>query len=446
MVRVFPFEGILYNKKLLKKLDKVFAPPYDVISPEEQDQFYNAHDFNYIRLILGKDFPGDTDYNNRYVRAAAFLDGWLRHQVLIKDEKPAFYAYEQRFTVNGKKYSRIGFIGLLRLEDMGRGKVFPHEETHSKAKIDRLQIMRATFSNLECIFSLYSDEKNRVNKILKRVMSRKPYIEVTDKDRVTHRLWRVEKKSAIGAIIKEMRDKPAFIADGHHRYEAAIRFKNELKTKNTKFSEDESYNHIMMYFTPIEDKGLVVFPIHRVLHKLNYFEPVHFEKDLERFFEVKQFKANKKDEAKMAKKLLNLMAKAQPAQHLFTMYLGNGHFALLSLKDEELVEELVAEEKPKAWKRLDTTILHYTVFDNILNIALEIEEKVIYVKDPLAALKLVDEKKAQVAFLLNPTKIEEITTIASKLEKMPQKSTYFWPKLLSGLVLNKIVHGEKVKL
>jgi uncharacterized protein (DUF1015 family) len=128
------------------------------------------------------------------------------------------------------------------------------------------------------------------------------------------------------------------------------------------------------------------------------------------------------------------------------MYLGNGHFALLSLKDEELVEELVAEEKPKAWKRLDTTILHYTVFDNILNIALEIEEKVIYVKDPLAALKLVDEKKAQVAFLLNPTKIEEITTIASKLEKMPQKSTYFWPKLLSGLVLNKIVHGEKVKL
>ncbi len=201
MVKVFPFQGILYNKEKIKKLDNLLTPPYDVISPEEQDRFYDLHDFNYIRLILGKDFPGDGEYNNKYVRAGAFLDGWIRHKILVKDSKPAFYAYEQRFTSQGKKHSRIGFFGLLRLEDMGRGKVFPHEETYSRAKLDRLSLMRATFAHLESIFSIYSDPKSKVARLLKKYMRKKPLIEATDKDRVIHRLWRVDQRSAIAKIV-----------------------------------------------------------------------------------------------------------------------------------------------------------------------------------------------------------------------------------------------------
>ncbi|MFH1347715.1 MAG: DUF1015 domain-containing protein, partial [Candidatus Margulisiibacteriota bacterium] len=419
MVKIFPFEGILYNKDRLKKIANVFTPPYDVISPEEQDYFYDLHDFNFIRLILGKEFQGDGEYNNKYIRAAAFLDGWLRHEVLVKDEKPSFYVYEQRFKAGGKKYSRIGFIGLLRLEDMGRGKVFPHEETHSRAKLDRLQLMRSTSSNLESIFCLYSDEKAKTIKALKKFMRKKPIYEATDKDKVVHLLWRIDRKPSITKLVKEMRDKAVFIADGHHRYEAALRFKNELKTRNTKFSEEEAYNHIMMYFTPLEDKGLVILPIHRVLRNLVYFDPVRFEQQLSQFYDVQAYKATKHTAAKVRKKLMRDLAKKGLEKHAFGMYLGENRYYLLTLKDEKIVEDMVEEEKPKAWKRLDTTILHYTVFETILNIAQETEDKLVYVKDDEEAIKMVDEKGCQVAFLLNPTKIEEVIAIASKLEKMP---------------------------
>ncbi|MBN2058112.1 MAG: DUF1015 domain-containing protein [Candidatus Saganbacteria bacterium] len=444
MVKIFPFSGITYNKKRLNKPDKVFTPPYDVISEQEQKEFYDQHDFNFIRLNLGMEFPGDGEYNNKYIRSAAFLDGWLRHEILVREDKPAYYVYEQKFKIGSKQYSRIGFIGLLRLEDMGRGKVYPHEETHPKAKIDRLQLMRTTSANLECIFCLYSDEKIRINKELKKFMKRKPLHEATDKDKVKHRLWKVDRKASILKITKEMKDKAVFIADGHHRYEAALRYKNELKMKNTKFTEEEAYNHVMMYFTPLEDKGLVVLPIHRLVRNLSYFEPARFEQQLAEFYKVKPYPANKKNSKSVRKKLLKDLTKHGENAHCYALYLGKNRYYLLTLKDEKIVEDMVEEEKPKAWKRLDTTILHYTVFDSILGIAAETEEKVVYFKDADSAMDAVDQGKGQAAFLLNPTLIEQITAIASKLEKMPQKSTYFYPKLLSGLVINKIEHGEKI--
>lgn len=447
MVKVFPFQGILYNKdKLKKNLTSLFAPPYDVVSPEEQDLLYNSNDFNFIRLILGKEFPDDGAYNNKYVRAAAFLDGWLRHKILVQDAKPALYVYEQRFSFGGHKSARIGFIGLLRLEDIGKGKVFPHEDTYLKVKQDRLQLMRSTACNLEPIFSIFDDEKQKVEKLLKKSTKKRPFIEVTVKSHITHRLWRVDQKSIIGKIVKEMKDKAVFIADGHHRYEAAIRYKNELKLRNTKFSEEESYNHMMVYFNSIEDKGLMVLPIHRVLHQLSYFDQERFKQELAQYFYFTAYKAGKKSAQKVLKKLLCDMQKNGQTNRVFGLYLGNFRYYLLTLKDESVVEEMVAEEKPKAWKKLDVTILHYAIFDRILGIASQTAEKVVYTHNAEEAVKMVDAKGFQVALLLNPAKISEIIAIASKLEKMPHKSTCFYPKLLSGLVLNKIVHGEKVEV
>jgi len=445
MVRIFPFEGIIYNKKKIKHLGKVMSPPYDIINPQQQEAFYNDSDFNVIRLILGKEFPGDGEYNNRYVRAAAFLNGWLRHKILLKDEKPCLYAYEQKFTVKGKTYSRLGFFAILRLEDMGRGKVFPHEETYPKAKLDRLQLMRAANANLDSVFSLYSDQKEKVVKALKTFMKRKPVIDVKDKENVQHRLWKVDRKPAITKIMQEMKDKAVFIADGHHRYEAAIRYKNEMKTRNTKFTEDESYNHVMMFFTPLEGKGLVVLPIHRVVSPLAYFDPIRFEQDLGVYFDVKTYTATKKTAARTRKAWFKDIKKAGETKHAFGLYLGNNRYLLLTLRNEEMVDEMVAEEKPKAWKHLDVTILHYTLFDRLLNIANETEDKVTYFKEEEAALDEVDKKGALMAVIMNSTKIEEIVAVASELEKMPHKSTYFYPKLLSGLVINKFEHGEKVK-
>lgn len=444
MVKVFPFEGIIYNKDKVKKPAAVFAPPYDVISPAEQAELYEANDFNVIRLILGKDFPGDGEYNNRYVRAAAFFNGWLRHKILLKDDKPALYLYQHTFSYHGKKFVRLGFVSLLRLEDLGHGKVFPHEETYPKAKLDRLQLLRTTHSNLESIFALYSDEKGKIVKVLKSFMKRKPLFEAKDKAGVTHRLWRIDKKPAITKIMQEMKDKAVFIADGHHRYEASLRFRAESKTKNTKFSEDESYNHIMTYFTPLEDKGLLVLPIHRVVGRLNYFDPIRFEQDLGIFFDVKPYPANKKTAHSVLKKLMRDVEKAEREKHALGLYLGKHRFFLLTLRSEESVEELVAEEKPKAWKKLDVNVLHYVVFDRLLNIARETEDRITYTHDEETAVKMVDEGRATLAFLMNPTRVEEIIAIASKLEKLPHKSTFFYPKLLSGLVFNRFDFNEKV--
>jgi len=445
MVKVFPFQGIIYNKDKVKNLAKVMSPPYDIISPQEQEELYRLHNFNFIRLILGKDFPGDSEYNNRYVRAAAFLDGWLRHEILIKAKKPSFYVYEQRFKLSGKLFTRLGFIGLLRLEDFGRSKVFPHEETYPKAKLDRLQLLRATNANLDAVFSLYSDPKGKILKILKPFMRRKPLIEVKDQNQVLHRLWQVDHKATISRIMKEMRDKAIFIADGHHRYEATLRYRNELKEKNTKFTEDEAYNHVMMYFTPLEEKGLVVLPIHRVVKNLPYFDPVRFEQELGLFFEVLPYLAKPKTAEKVRKKLLKDLSRVGKESHTFALYLGENRYFLLKLRSEASLEEMVAEEKPKAWKTLDVNILHYLVFDRILGIAHETESKVIYTNKVEEAVRMVDEG-ANFAFLLNPTKIEEIVAIASKFEKLPHKSTFFYPKLLSGLVLYRFTPEEKIKV
>ena len=442
MAKLFPFKGILYNKKKLKKLARVMSPPYDVVPPQLQEELYKQSEFNVIRLILGKEFPGDTEYNNKYVRAATSLSGWIRHEILLQDLKPAMYVYEQVFSIRRKKYRRLGFIALLRLEDMGRGKVFPHEETLSKPKLDRIELIRATAANLDSVFAMFSDEKLKVVKALKPALKRKPVIEVKDGENNINRLWRIDQRSVISKIIKEMKDKPVFIADGHHRYEAALRYKAEMREKNTRFTEEESYNHIMMYFTPVENPGLVVLPIHRLIRPLPYLEVSRFEEELKNYFEVTEYPFGPRTLEKQKAKLLREIEKRQ-GRHAFGMIIKEvNKLYLLVLRNPEAVDMLVEEEKPEAWKRLDVTILRALVLEKILNVPNE--EYLAFTKDADEAIDKVKNGEFQIAFLLNPTQVSDILTIASKFEKMPQKSTYFYPKLLTGLVMHRIVHGEKV--
>ena len=443
MAKIFPFKGILYNTKKIKNLSKVVSPPYDVIPKEMQEHLYQISNYNMIKLVLGKEFTQDTQYNNKYVRAAATFEGWLRHGVMRQDEKPAIYIYEQRFSYGGKSYVRIGFIAILRMEDVGRGKVHPHEETLARPKLDRIELMRATGANFDCVFTLYTDEKAKTLKVLKKFMRRKPIAQAKDETKVVHRLWRIDSKPAIHKLMSEMKDKAVFIADGHHRFEAAVRYKNEMKERNTRFTEDEAYNHVMMYFTPIEEKGLLIFPIHRLVKPLSYLNLDHFEDELANYFEIDKYPYTKRTEEKVKKKVLRDQLKRE-AQHAFIMVAaGQSQFYLLTLKDEGLVDVLLEEEKSAAYKHLDVTILHTIVMSKILGVSND---------EHLTFTRNVDEVVAEVAkggyqlgFILNPTKVSSILEIAGKGERLPQKSTYFYPKLISGLVMNKIVHGEKIK-
>lgn len=443
MVNIFPFQGITYNKKKVKKIANVMTPPYDVISEDEQNEYYEQNNFNLIRLILGKEFKDDSQYNNKYLRAAAFLKGWQHHNILTQDEKPAIYFYEQRFSVGSKKYARQGFVALLRLEDFGHGKVYPHENTLSKPKKDRIELLRACSANLENIFTIYSDEKLKTLKPFKKFTRRKPLFEVKDKNKVTHRIWKVEAKNVILKIMKEMKDKPVFIADGHHRYEASLKYRNEMKNRNTRFSEDESYNHIMAFFTPIESEGLVVLPIHRMIKVASNFDFQGFFEELGIYFEIKEFPYKKRTEKNIRKKALKELASNKgKKEHMFLLSIKDSNkYLLLKLREDINIEEMLKEDKSDAYKNLDVTILQTIVISKILGMT---ANDISYSKDKDDALDKVLNNKFDIAILLNPTKVEDVMEIAKTLEKMPQKSTFFYPKLLSGLIMNKIEFNERI--
>jgi uncharacterized protein (DUF1015 family) len=451
MAKIFPFKGITYNKDKVKKLEKVMAPPYDVISPEEQENLYNAHDYNIIKLTLGKDFPGDTPQSNKYVRAGVLLEGLLRHKILAKSDKPAIYVYEQTFRIKGKVYKRLGFLALLRMEEVARSKVFPHENIFPVPMLDRLELMRSTNTQLEPIFGMYLDEKDQVLKSLSKITSRKPFMRLKDKDKMEHKVWVLDKRPALMKLVKGMRDKWVFIADGHHRFEATQRYRDEMREKTQKYGEEEPFNHVMMYFTNIKRKGLIVLPIHRLIRIDNReFDPYLFTVQVQEYFEVTPYEFGRRTEEKTKKKLFKEMEKRNLAgKACFGMYLGGNTFYLLTLKDYRMIDRLLDENKPKTWKRLDVTVLHTLVIEKILGLNKGTDEaaaKIKYSHEEDEAISLVKDGKYQVALLLNPTRVEDVVAIASKYEKMPQKSTFFYPKLLSGLVMNKIDLSEKIEL
>jgi len=451
MAKIFPLKGVTYNKDKVKKLEKVMAPPYDVISPSEQDELYNAHDYNIIKLTLGKDFPGDTPQSNKYVRAGVLFEGLLRHKIMVRAEKPAIYVYEQTFKIKGKVFKRLGFIALLRMEEVARSKVFPHENIFPAPMLDRMELMRSTSAQLEPIFGMYLDEKDQVLKSLSKVTSRKPYLRVKDKQGIEHKVWVLDKRPALMKLVKGMRDKWVFIADGHHRFEATQRYRDEMREKTQKYGEEEPFNHVMMYFTNIKRKGLTVLPIHRLIKVDNRdFDPYLFTVQVQEYFEVTPFEFGRRNEEQMKKKLMKEMEKCgKENKACFGMFLGGNLFYLLKLKDYRMIDRLLDENKPKTWRRLDVTVLHTLIIEKILGLSKGTDDaakRISYTHDEDEAISQVKDGKVQIALLLNATRVEDVVAIASKYEKMPQKSTFFYPKLLSGLVLNKIDLAEKIEL
>jgi uncharacterized protein (DUF1015 family) len=436
---------VTYNKNCVGNLAKVTTPPYDVISKEEQDELYDIHPYNLIRLILGKNYQGDTDLNNKYSRASAFFKSWLKNDILKKDEEPSIYVYEQKFMHKNKKISKLGYIALFKIEEFEAGRIFPHENTLAKPKTDRLDLLRACSVNFEPIFSLYADEKNKITKLLKKAVKRKPIVEVKDKQKVFHRLWKISTKSVLNKIIKEMANKQVYIADGHHRYEASLKYRNEMRNRAQKSTGEEPYNYIMMYFTNVYEKGLVILPIHRLIKNLNLKDVIKLLNSLQEYFQVIEIKFTKNSEKSARRKLMKNISQAKEGEHYFGMYInGFNKYFLLKLKNEKAADKLIDHSKPKEYRKLDVTLLHNIVIKHILDIQDSgIEDAITFVHDDDKAFDMVKSGKYKLALLLNSTKVEQIIAVANKYEKMPQKSTFFYPKLKSGLVMYKMDFPEK---
>jgi len=446
MAQVYPFQAYRYNPEIVP-FEKVLTQPYDKISPAMQEKYYAADPHNLIAIEKGRTQPDDIPQSNVYTRAAATLKDWIRNRVVVQDAAPAFYAYTQEFTVPGtpQKKTRQGFIGAGKLEDYSAGVVFRHEQTLSGPKADRLELLRHTRTHTGQLFLLYSDLERRIDAILDQVeTSANPVTQLTDEYGVIHRLWPIFDEEKIEAIEQAMADQKLVIADGHHRYETSLNFRNESRTKTGRSIPDAAYEFSMMTFVNTKSEGLTILPTHRVVANLRDYSWSEVRRYLEPWFatEVFSFKEEQDREEAKARFLARLVAgKARRAIGVYPKDDSAARaFYVLSLRPEADLAQILSSASPLQ-RELDVVLLHQGILEPALGItahAVASEANLSYEREVSAAIEAVDGGRAQIAFLLNPVDVDLVMKVATAGEAMPQKSTDFFPKLLSGITMYRI--------
>ncbi|MBA3043521.1 DUF1015 domain-containing protein, partial [archaeon] len=311
MVEIAPFKGITYNKEKVD-INRVVAPPYDIISKEEQEELYKKSEYNVVRLVLGKEYSADSEENNRYARAAGFFREWMDKGIFRKSEENCIYVYEEDYNIKGKSKKMRGFIALLKLEDYGHG-VMRHEKTLSKPKEDRLKLMKNCNANFDQIFLLYSEPEKKIDEILDKNASKKPDYEVKYND-VVHRLWTISNGDDIDEIVKTMKPKPLFIADGHHRYETALNYRNYMREKHSDFKGNEFFNYMMVQFNNMDER-LSILPTYRLIHSIPEMNIDVMLGKIKEFFDVEKIDLPEKKSEKIVD-----MLKEKKNKKVFALY------------------------------------------------------------------------------------------------------------------------------
>jgi uncharacterized protein (DUF1015 family) len=432
MPEIQAFRGLRYDLGHVGSLSEVVAPPYDVIGNDLQDQLYKQHPANVVRLILNRDEPGDDQDNNRYSRASKFLKNWRSEGLLSTDPDPALYVYHQKFDYAGRAFTRRGFMSRVRLQRFGEGNIYPHEETMSGPKQDRLFLTRACKANLSQIFGLYPDPANEVQQHLEGAISGVPPIEATDHLGVVHRLWTVTDVAVIGAVAGAISPRPVFVADGHHRYETACNYRDELSAAAT-LPAGHPANFVLMMCVAMEDPGMIVLPTHRLFRGFPATpSAVLIEKLSDSFTtriagEGSDLAASVWDEVE-----------AEGSQGTLGLYAAaDDRWVLARITDAGRARMAkLAPEHTEPWRDLGVSILHRLVIDTLLSGAdLPKPRYVHLVEDVVEGL---EGGEFPLAALVMPATVDDIQTISEHHERMPAKSTYFFPKLLSGLVINPL--------
>jgi uncharacterized protein (DUF1015 family) len=425
MADIQPFRGVLYDTQRVKP-DEVLTQPYDKITSAMQERYQKLSPYNLVHIELGKEAPGDSESDNKYTRARDSYQAWLREGVLRRAAKPALYYLEQTFAApdgSGKR-TRKALIARVRLHRWDEGVILPHEHTLSKPKADRLSLLRACGSQQGQIFMLYPHPQHNPLPTPKD----EPAFVATDDYGVVNKLWEISDPAAIQSAQDALRDANFYIADGHHRYETALAYRDECRAAPGKTDPNAPSEFVMATLVDMTDPGLVVLPTHRSVANLTGFDRQHFREQLTKNFSIEPQPT-----------LENLLAAMKGGQHLIGMRDPEG-FALLRPKNLDALRPLFAD-KPPLWHTLDVAILHVAILEALLGIdevRLREESNVTYWREPEKATELVQTGKSQLAFFLNPTQVEEVRAIADARSRMPQKSTDFYPKLLSGIVINDL--------
>jgi uncharacterized protein (DUF1015 family) len=450
MAQVQPFQAFRYNPQRVP-FERVLTQPYDKISTSMQDTYYAADPHNLIAVEKGRSYPTDSPQNNVYTRAAAALDNWIRDHIVVQDPLPSFYAYEQEYAVpgTGEQRTRRGFIGAGKLEEYSAGVVFRHERTLSGPKADRFELLRHTRTHTGQLFMLYSDPQQRIDRILKDAESAAPATTLYDEFGVTHRLRVIDNPERTAAIASAMEEHKLVIADGHHRYETALNYRNERRLQAVGLDPSAPYatapyDFAMMTFVNTRSEGLTILPTHRLAAHLHDFSWSEARRYLEPWFEAQPFPfADEGGKAEAQNRFLAHLEQAR-GQRAIGVYPNAEHgkrsYYVLTLRRGADLSQLLHGISPLQ-RELDVVLLHDGILEPAFGItpqAVTSEKNLSYEREASAALDAVDRGAAQIAFLLNPVEVDQVMRIAIAGEVMPQKSTDFYPKLLSGICMYRV--------
>lgn len=432
MPEIQAFRGVRYNLGHIGSLSDVVAPPYDVIGPELQESLYKKHPCNVVRLILNRIEPADDEVNNRYSRAKKFLRDWRTEGVLFEEHDPAIYVYHQEFTAEGQTHVRRGFMARMRLSPFGEGLVFPHEQTLSGPKVDRLMLTVMCKTNLSQIFGLYPDPQGETDQLLDKAIAGKTPLEATDHLGVIHRLWPVTDVAVIAAVAGKMGSRPIFIADGHHRYETALEYRKQIY-ESGELRPDHPANFVLMMCVAMEDPGLVVLPTHRLFRAIPEMTADQLAAKLGDAFTTQS--AGEGPEA--ARSVWEEIETGGDQGTLGLYTRPNRRWTLARLTDagRARMAEVAKDHNPE-WQGLGVSLLHRLVVDTLLGCPNATETKYVHLIDEV--VEGLASGEFPMAALVMPATVDHIRTISSQGERMPAKSTYFYPKLLSGLVVNPL--------
>jgi uncharacterized protein (DUF1015 family) len=433
MAEVQAFRAFRYDLGRVGALSDVVAPPYDVIDASLQQALYDRSPHNVIRLILNKESPTDTENDNRYTRAARTLKAWQQDNILVQDSARALYVYHQDFEVEGRRFTRKGFMARVRLEKFGAGRIYAHEETLAGPKADRLKLFRATAMNLSQIFGLFPDPKGAVQATLDAAVGRALPLQATDHLGVISKLWPVTDQQTVSAVTGLMGPRPIFIADGHHRYETALKYLEEKQQTGEVKTENDAANFVLMMLVSMQDPGLVILPTHRLVSGLADIRSASLKTLLGHHFETEMVGAG----PAAAKQVWEALEADGSQQLLGFGTVADQHWHIARLKTPEVMAQLAADHT-ESWRGLAVAVLHRLVLDKLIPEAGQGQPKCSYVHLLREVTDAVAGKQCQLAVLVPPATMGHVEQIAGNLEKMPPKSTYFYPKLLSGLVFHSL--------
>ncbi len=439
MPKIQAFRGIRYNLAQVGSLSDVVAPPYDVVDGALQKQLYDNSPFNFIRLELTRQEAGDADPQAVYERAATLFRQWLREQVLQHEPDPAVYVYHQIFDYDGRTYTRRGFMTRVKLVRFGEGNIYPHEQTHAKAKDDRLRLTRACQANMSQIYGLYPDPSNSAQNLLEAHIAGQAALEAVDHLGVTHRLWPVTDQALIQQVAGLVEDKPMFVADGHHRYETACNYRDELaQAAGGTLPDDHPAQFVLTMVMSMDDPGLIVLPTHRLFHGCASIDSAELTSRLQDWFDCEPAGEGPSAAHAVWKQIEEL-----DDQGVFGLFTAKDQrWTLVTANDSTAAKMLeVAGDQSEDWRSLGVAMLHQLIVDELLGMKGHPKPNYVHLIDEVVAGlegRLEGDQQYPIAALVMPATVEDIRRVSLHKERMPAKSTYFYPKLLSGLVVNPL--------